>query len=114
MKTNSPFALILAAFTLLHLPAITRAQATYSENFDALSSNATGPGGPTGLISRGWQFRNQSAQPGPYSYSISSHDTNPILPNAHSGTYYLMVTDASAQTVGDAMSAWALLPAIPN
>jgi hypothetical protein len=79
-----------------------------AENFENLSTTDCGPSGPEGLISRGWEFRNQSAPVGAYGYCVLSG--NGILPPAHSGQNYLAVTDAAAETVGDPLNAWAILP----
>jgi hypothetical protein len=86
----------------------------FYESFDSLSTNSSGGSGPLGLIARGWEFRNQSSPVGFGSYAIFSHATNPILPTAHSGTFYLGVTDATAAAIGDPLSVWAILPAIAN
>lgn len=85
-----------------------QAQANFSENFDLLSAASS----EQELIARGWELRNQSSPVGAYGYAGLSHDINSVLPTAHSGTFYLGVTDAAAEAIDDSLSVWAILPAI--
>lgn len=96
------------------LPASVRAQATYSENFDSLSSTISNSTGPQALTSRGWIFRNQSQGPGANGYYLVFPGVNAIFPSPHTSANQLGVNDAAAGQVGDALNAWAVLPAIPN
>lgn len=57
--------LIIISILILCVAAATRlAQANFSESFQGVGDGSEGSGGPSGLTSRGWTFRNQSRPSG--------------------------------------------------
>ncbi len=79
-----------------------------AENFEGLSTTDCGASGPDGLIARGWAFSNQSSPVGAYGYCVMEGGSS--FPPAHSGQLFLGVTDAAAETIGDPLNVWAILP----
>ena len=107
MRTHTPPTTLLA---LLATPLIALAQANYSESFSNLGSSTASSGGPSALVSRGWIFRNQSRVAGtgvsPYWSEFGSWgQTGSSLSHGQFATW---------QNSSSKVSAWAILPAIPN
>jgi hypothetical protein len=84
------------------------AQASFTEDFEDLTTTQSGRHGPTQLINRGWAFTNLSDPIGTGDWRRS--------PVAYQGSWSLHV-DWSVGWWNDSqseMSSWAVLPAIPN
>lgn len=99
---------LLAAVALC--PFVANGQANYSESFQNVGDGVASTGGPPGLVSRGWVFRNQSRPAGtgnsPYWTEFGAW--------GHVGSglgHGAFVTWQNNQTH---LSAWAILPAIAN
>ncbi len=102
---------IAAAIALLSGVPVSRAwsQANYSESFQGVGDGESGIGGPSTLSSRGWIFRNQS-RGGP---GISPYWTE-FAGWGQSGSGLGHGGFAVWQNNQSKISAWALLPAIPD
>lgn len=102
--------LIVALLALTSITSLSHAQANYAESFQNVGSGTDAAGGPPTLVSRGWTFRNQSR---PANSGISPYwsefpawgQTGSSL--GHGGF-------ATWQNSSSRISAWAILPAMPN
>ena len=83
-------------------------QAAFVETFDAVGPVQSGQDGPSGLIAKGWSFRNQSQPEGPHAWAASVYFT----PQAGAG--YLGADSLATDQFGGDISLWALLPAVPG
>lgn len=92
------------------IPSVALAQANYSESFQSVGDGWSGGGGPTSLISRGWIFRNQSR---PSGTGISPYWTE-FYSWGQSGSSLSHGSFATWQNSSSKISAWIILPAIPN
>ena len=103
---------LLIAAPLMSLLVVTTAfaQANYSESFEGVGSGEGFAGGPGPLISRGWVFRNQSRPAGtgisPYWAEFAGWG-QAASALGHGGF-------ATWQNNQSRISAWIVLPAIPN
>ncbi len=100
----------LAAVALLLIGSTALAQANYSESFQNVGDGTSGPGGPSVLTSRGWTFRNQSSPnngASPYWTEFGSGWGQSGSCLGHGG--FTTWQDANTR-----ISAWIILPAIPN
>lgn len=89
---------------------VARAQANYSESFQNVGDGSSSTGGPPGLTSRGWTFRNQSSPnngASPYWYELGNGWGQSGSCLGHGG----FTTWANSST---RVSAWIILPPIPN
>jgi hypothetical protein len=98
----------LSAVLALALAPSALAQASFVETFDSVGSVGSGQAGPSGLISKGWIFRNQSQPKGPFGWTSGTYFT----PQAGSG--YLEGDSLATDQFGGDISLWALLPAVPG
>ncbi|MEX2219189.1 MAG: choice-of-anchor J domain-containing protein [Phycisphaerales bacterium] len=107
---------VLSLALVAGLPAQALGQASFSEPFDDLGEASWSTPGPQALMNRGWQFRNQSQPLGSHAYYAGTlPGTNPIYFNPHAGPGYLCVDGGCTDVVsGGQMSAWAVLPPVPN
>jgi hypothetical protein len=78
------------------------------ESFDSVGSVAPGQNGPSGLIQRGWIFRNQSS-PGA---STPAWAANGVAGFGLSGGYLSGTTTCAGQFAN--FSSWAILPDVPG
>jgi hypothetical protein len=104
----SIFQRLVTALALLATSATALAQANFSESFQNIGS-PTGAGGPSSLVSRGWTFRNQSRPnngQSPYWSEFGGWGQSGSC-LGHGG--FTVWQDASTR-----ISAWIILPAIPN
>lgn len=90
--------------------ATAQAQATYTESFQNVGSGESGPGGPSALAQRGWVFRNQSR---PSGTGVNAYWSE--FPGwGHVESCLGHGGFATWQNSSSKISAWAILPAIPN
>jgi hypothetical protein len=82
------------------------AGANYLENFDDNGPVDPGQWGPRNLISKGWEFRNQSSPVG----SKGWYDGTFFTPQA--GTGYLAADSLATGFFGGRISLWAILPVV--
>ena len=82
------------------------AQADFFEGFNALSNPLAGEQGPPELIDDGWIFVNHSNPVGPWAWEPGSY--MPFEGSAH------LESTPLATDFGGTVSAWAILPEIPN
>ena len=83
-------------------------QAAFVETFDAVGPVQSGQDGPSGLIAKGWTFRNQSAPEGSHAWSAGQY----FQPQA--GASYLGADSLATGDFGGDISLWALLPVVPG
>ncbi len=89
---------------------LANAQANYSESFDGVGDGTNQLGGPQILVNRGWIFRNQSR---PSGSGLSPYWTE--FPGwGQAGSALSHGAFAAWQNNQSKISAWAILPAIPN
>lgn len=101
--------LLLAAIPLF-LASSALAQANYAESFQGVGTGTDSLGGPSTLAGRGWVFRNQSR--------VASSGYSPYWTEypavGHVGSSLGHGAFAIWQTSQSKVSAWAIVPAIPN
>jgi len=103
LPLRSAVALFLGLSTLAH------AQANFSESFQGVGDGTDSLGGPASLVSRGWTFRNQSRPnngDSPYWTEFSGW--------GHVGSCLGHGAFTTWQDSSTRISAWIILPAIPN
>lgn len=101
----------LAAWLVLLAATLTpplASQAAFVETFDAVGPVLSGQDGPSGLLSTGWTFRNQSQPEGLHAWAASVYFT----PQAGAGC--LGADSLATDQFGGDISLWALLPAVPG
>ncbi len=108
MKSSLHVCFALAA-SVLGASEAAMAQANYSESFQGIGSSAAGSGGPSALVSRGWTFRNQSS---PNNGDSPYWTEFPGWGQVGSGLGHGAFT--TWQDASTRISAWIILPAIPN
>jgi hypothetical protein len=94
----------------LVLAAAAFAQANFAESFQGVGTGTDSAGGPPALVSRGWVFRNQSrvASSGYSPYWTESAAVGHVGSSLGHGAFAIWQNNQSA------ISAWAILPPIPN
>jgi hypothetical protein len=111
---NLPFRIhpLSAAMLLTYLAGGASAQTLLLESFDNVGS--PGGSGPSGLVSRGWTFRNQSVPIGTQNWFQGyTPAQQSYWPNPQSGAGYVAVSSTSTAMDGT-VSNWAILPAVPG
>ena len=103
----TPLRHLISATAALVLTSSSFAQAQFVETFDDLGG-VDGDGGPSSLVSEGWDFRNQSSPLGSTGWS----DGNTFIPQAGAG--YLDTGSLATGFFGGQISSWILLPALPG
>jgi hypothetical protein len=107
MRTHGSAATLVAVLSASNALA----QANYSESFENLDDGTAAAGGPPVLVSRGWIFRNQSRPSGtgasPYWTPYPANWGQAGAPLGH-GAFATWANSTSK------VSAWAILPEIPN
>lgn len=83
-------------------------QADYTENFEANGVTQQGSFGPSGLIARGWEFRNQSSPVD----GAAWYDGDGFGGEAFGGAGYLTSSSLATDYFGGQVSTWAILPDI--
>ncbi len=104
--------ILLAVLSIAAAGAPALAQADFSENFDNNGPVQSGQKGPRNLMQRGWIFRNQSVPLGAGTWFDGHTSAGWLTPQGGDG--YLAVDSASTDFFGGDVSAWAILPAVPN
>lgn len=103
---------VLAITAVLTLISSSRAlgQANYTESFQGVGDGTSSAGGPPVLVSRGWLFRNQSrpAGSGNSPYWTEFPGWGQVGSGLGHGGFAVWQNSSSR------ISAWAILPAIPN
>jgi hypothetical protein len=102
---------VLSVAASLFAPASALAQANFPESFEGVGSGSAGSGGPAVLLARGWTFRNQSR---PAGTGISPYWTEFGGGWGQSGSCLGHGGFATWQDSTTRISAWIILPAIPN
>jgi hypothetical protein len=98
----------LTTIVLLLAAAPVLGQANFTESFQGVGDGESGPGGPASLAARGWIFRNQSSPVG-----VSPYWTE--FPGwGHAGSALGHGGFSFWQNANSRLSAWLILPAIPN
>lgn len=98
----------VAALAIFAIATVCYGQANYQEAFESSGTVAGGAHGPSGLISAGWQFRNQSDPEGSGDWNRSAW--------AYQGNWSLSVDVSVSFWDGNnaEASSWGILPAIPG
>ncbi len=112
MPANSASRLTAAAlvtFLGVAFPRTALAQATFFETFDSVGPVNAGQHGPSGLIAKGWQFKNQSAPIGGGSW----YGTN-LYSKEGSGCFVVESSVGAWANASSKASSWAILPAVAN